>query len=69
MEDPRKNLEVLANETAEYYPVRNAYGLAILLGLNRTGKHIYAGTVSAEEKKRRRKANKVARQSRRTNRK
>jgi hypothetical protein len=70
VENPnRKDLEVLANDTAEYYPVKNAYQLAILLGLNRTGKHIYGGTVPAAEKDRRRKANKVARESRRKNRK
>lgn len=45
-----------------------ANGLQILLGLNRTGKHIYGGTVPHAEVKRRRKANKTARASRRRNR-
>jgi hypothetical protein len=43
-------------------------GLQILLGLNRIGKHIYGGTVPHAETQRRRKANKTARASRRTNR-
>lgn len=63
-----KNLEVLANETAEYYPVHNAYQLAILLGLNRSGQHIYAGTVSETEIAKRRAKNRVARASRKKNR-
>lgn len=40
----------------------------ILAGLNTTRKHIYAGTVPASEKARRRAANKAARKARRTNR-
>lgn len=36
----------------------------ILAGLNRTGKHIYAGTVPAATKARRRAANKAARKAR-----
>lgn len=47
---------------------RDPYGFAILMGLNVTGKHIYGGTVPEAEKARRRKANKVARESRRKNR-
>jgi hypothetical protein len=42
------------------------YQLAILSALQ--GKHIYAGTVPAHVKRRRRAANKVARRSRRINR-
>lgn len=49
-------------------PKWNSYQLAILGGLNRLQKHIYAGTVGVAEKARRRKANKVARESRRRNR-
>ena len=41
---------------------------AMLAALNRSGKHIYAGTVPAAEVARRRAANKVARRSRRANR-
>lgn len=41
---------------------------AVLIGLNRTGKHIYAGTVPPAVVARRRAANKVARKSRRANR-
>lgn len=48
--------------------VSQPYGLAILLALNRTGKHIYAGTVPAHVKAARRAKNKVARYSRRQNR-
>ena len=44
------------------------YQRSILGALNQTGKHIYAGTVSAKVVARRRAANKVARQSRRVNR-
>jgi hypothetical protein len=39
-----------------------------LLGALQHGKHVYAGTVPAHVKARRRAANKVARVSRRTNR-
>jgi len=46
----------------------NPFQFAILRGLNRLGKHVYGGTVTAEEKARRRKANKTARLSRRKNR-
>lgn len=45
------------------------YQLAILGALNKTGRHIYAGTVTAADKAKRRAANKVARASRRANRK
>jgi len=41
---------------------------AVLIGLNATGKHIYAGTVPPAVVARRRAANKVARKSRRANR-
>ena len=57
-----------AASAAPLLPEVNPYQFRILLGLNRTGKHIYAGTVSASEKARRRAANKVARVSRRQNR-
>lgn len=40
----------------------------VLAGLNATGKHIYAGTVPSAVVARRRAANKVARTSRRANR-
>ena len=40
----------------------------ILIGLNRTGKHVYGGTVPPAVVARRRAANKVARKSRRANR-
>jgi hypothetical protein len=55
-----------AEGAEEVTPTNN--GLQILLGLNRTGKHIYGGTVPYAETQRRRKANKTARASRRTNR-
>jgi hypothetical protein len=45
-----------------------SYQLAILGGLNRTGRHIYGGTVAQHVVDRRRAANKVARASRRHNR-
>lgn len=46
----------------------DAFQMLILKALN-TGKyHIYAGTVSAEEKAKRRAKNKVARKQRRVNR-
>jgi hypothetical protein len=45
------------------------YSLAILGALNRSGRHVYAGTTPAPEVARRRKANRVARVSRRLNRK
>lgn len=43
--------------------------LVILLALERKNKHVYAGTVPAHVKARRRAKNKVARKSRRINRK
>ena len=45
------------------------YQKAILFALNTLHKHVYSGTVDADEIARRRKANKVARVSRRKNRK
>lgn len=47
---------------------RNEYQFQILMGLQRTGKHVYQGTVSAKEKLSRRKAGKAAKISRRGNR-
>lgn len=47
---------------------RRAIATRLLLALNRSGKHIYEGTVSPEEKARRRARNKRARLSRRRNR-
>lgn len=44
----------------------NSFSLAILNGLQ--GKQVYQGTVTAEEKAKRRKKNKAARASRRLNR-
>ena len=43
-------------------------GPGLLLALNRSGRHIYGGTVPAGVKARRRAANKTARASRRANR-
>ena len=42
----------------------SAYQKAILMALNNTGKHIYAGTVSATEKARRVRRNKAAKAAR-----
>lgn len=47
---------------------RRAIATRLLLALNRSGKHIYEGTVSPGEKARRRARNKRARLSRRRNR-
>lgn len=47
----------------------NSYQRVILLALNKLNRHIYGGTVTAAEKTKRRKANRVASASRRTNRK
>lgn len=58
--------EVLAPERV--YVAPSPYAIRILLGLNRTGKHIYAGTVPAATIAKRRARNKVARASRRVNR-
>jgi hypothetical protein len=44
------------------------YARAILAGLNRTGRHVYGGTVPAAEVARRRKANRAARAARRVTR-
>lgn len=45
-----------------------AASVLMLLALNHSGKHIYGGTVDPNEVARRRAANKVARRSRRVNR-
>lgn len=45
-----------------------AWSLAILTGLGRRGKHVYGGSVPAGVVADRRRKNKVARASRRTNR-
>jgi hypothetical protein len=42
----------------------SSYGVEILLGLNRLGKHIYEGTVPSAEKASRRAKNKAARKAR-----
>lgn len=44
------------------------YSVAILVGLTVTNKHVYTGTVTEKVKARRRAKNKVARQSRKSNR-
>jgi hypothetical protein len=47
----------------------NDYGLNILLGLNRFGKHIYGGTVDPAVVTKRRSRNKTAGKQRQVNRK
>ena len=65
---PTDTLEkALAEEVAEKAK-NHPYQFQILVGLNRTGKHIYGGTVPAAEIAKRRAKNKVARASRRKNR-
>lgn len=46
----------------------NPFQFAILRGMNRTGKHIYEGTVSSDEIARRRAKNKRAKAARKKNR-
>jgi len=46
----------------------SSYSLSILWALQSTSKHVYAGTVPAHVKARRRAANKVAKASRKANR-
>ena len=43
---------------------RTGFGVAILLALNSSGRHIYEGTVPGVERQRRRAKNKAARQAR-----
>ena len=50
------------------YQVDSRYQRRVLAGLNALGKHVYAGTVPAPEKARRRAANKAARKARKANR-
>ncbi len=52
----------------EQTPNGPARGLAILIGLNRTGRHMYGGTVPPAEVERRRAKNKAAKRARRMNR-
>ena len=59
----------LLAQDLEEFAQPSEYQVNILFALQRTGKHVYAGTVPEAEIKRRRKANKVARVSRRKNRK
>lgn len=47
---------------------QTTYGLQTLLALTRLGKHVYGGTVRYEERLRRRRRNRVAKQSRKANR-
>jgi hypothetical protein len=49
-------------------PQQSDYGIAVLLELNRSGRHIYEGTVSPAEKAKRRARNKAARAARRVQR-
>lgn len=49
-------------------PAPDNRGLAVLVGLGTTGKHVYAGTVPPATVERRRTKNRVARRSRRINR-
>jgi hypothetical protein len=49
-------------------PKRNSFQFALLMAMNVLGKHVYAGSVTPAEKEKRRKANKVARNSRKKNR-
>jgi hypothetical protein len=51
--------------TAPLFPESTRYQRSILFGLNRHGKHVYAGTVPADEVARRRAANRRARAARR----
>lgn len=43
----------------------NRFQFAILVGLNRLGKHVYGGTVPEAVKAKRRRVNKAARKARR----
>lgn len=45
-----------------------AYAIAVLFGLGAHSKHVYEGSVSEGDKERRRAKNRVARKSRRINR-
>jgi len=45
----------------------HSYALTILYAINRTGRHIYEGTVSKSVIAKRRKANKAARKQRKIN--
>lgn len=49
-------------------PQRTPYGVAILLELNRSGRHIYEGTVPATVVAKRRAKNKAARAARKAGR-
>lgn len=66
---PEEGPSLLEQDLKEFEIGLNDYQVNILFALNRTGKHVYGGTVPQAEKERRRKANKVARESRRKNRK
>lgn len=60
----RKRINEDTPDTAQTSP----YGLAILLELNRSGRHIYDGSVGPVEKAKRRAKNKAARKARRVTR-
>jgi hypothetical protein len=61
-------MKMLADGTKPFNQQQSAYGLAVLLGLGDTQKHVYGGTVSAATVARRRSKNRVARRSRAVNR-
>lgn len=68
------NIQEATTELAEVRSIEkplNPFQILILKALNTPSlrKHVYGGTVSSEEKAKRRKANKVARLQRRKNRK
>jgi hypothetical protein len=57
------------NQTMPGTGTQSPVGLAILYALGQRGRHVYGGTVSAATVARRRDRNRVARASRRINRK
>lgn len=61
-------MRTLAEDLDPAETARRERSLGMLLALNRTGKHVYAGTVAGAEKARRRAQGKRARIARRAHR-
>lgn len=61
-------VEAMIQKAREEKAEATRFTLKRLVSLTRKGKHVYAGTVSAKEKARRRAANRVAAESRKVNR-
>lgn len=68
IEQNTRTQQGVSKAQAENRKEKTSYQKAVLLGLNRTGKHVYAGTVSETKKAKTRKLNSRQKASRKVNR-